>query len=269
MEERINQALVQIEKDLKGISSARNQVEMAVKASTDLQSVVSEYISSVKSLCVGLQAWEASLRAQGDSLSREFDEAITRVNSTCTEIINSFSTVVEQTSTDFKNKAGGIVEKFTEQNKILTERVLEMNALKEDIKKTTTEIQAIKESLAQISKDLKDSQENQDALLNDIKLKIDEIPDIISSATGGINEKVNTLFDKIDNIGSVLSQVYALSQAIKNTSEQIHSTLHSSTESLLKSIESSKNDTAKSIKFNRWLIILGIIIIAVLQFVLR
>ena len=265
----INAALERLEKNLQDLDSARNQVEKAVKASTDLQSVVSEYVSSVKTLCVGLQAWEASLRTRGESLSHEYESAIARVNSTCTEIINSFGTVVKQTSTEFKDKTGSIVEKFTEQNRILTERVQDMNALKEDIKKATTEIQAIKESLSQISKDLKDSQESQDAVLNDIKQKLEAIPNIISTTAEGINAKLSLLEEKADSISSQLSHVDSLGQEIKSVTQQIQSNLQSSTESLISSIESSKNDTAKSININRWITIAAFIILVVLHFIIK
>lgn len=98
MEDRINKALGQLEKDLQKINSARSQVESTVKASTELQKVVSDYVSSVQALCVGLQAWESELRAREGTVSHEYEDAISRVNSTCTEIINSFSTVVKQSN---------------------------------------------------------------------------------------------------------------------------------------------------------------------------
>ena len=207
------------------------------------------------------------MRAQGESLSRDYEAAIARVNSTCTEIINSFGTVVKQTSTDFKDKTGSIVEKFTEQNRILTERVQDLNALKEDIKKATTEIQAIKESISQISKDLKESQENQDAVFNDIKQKIDAIPTVISTTAEGIKEKLSSLQDKADSISSLLSEVYNLGHEIKSATKQIQLTLNSSTESLLSSLESSKTDTAKSININRWITIAAFIILVILHFI--
>ena len=263
----INAALERLEKNLQDLDSARNQVEKAVKASTDLQSVVSEYVSSVKTLCTGLRAWDANLRAHGQSLSHEYESAITRVNSTCTEIINSFSTAVEKSSADFKSKTGSIVEKFTEQNKILTERVQDLNALKEDIKKATTEIQAIKESLSQISKDLRESQGSQDAVLNDIKQKIDAIPTVISTTAEGINEKLSSLQEKADSISSLLLDVNNLGHEIKSATKQIQLTLNSSTESLLSSLETSKTDTAKSININRWITIAAFIILAILHFI--
>lgn len=191
MEDRINKALGQLEKDLQEINSARSQVESTVKASTELQKVVSDYVSSVQALCVGLQAWESELRAREGTVSHEYENAISRVNSTCTEIINSFSTVVKQTSTDFEDKAGSIVEMFTEQNKILTERVQDLNALKEDVKKATTEIQEIKASLSQISQDLMASQESQDSVLEDIKQNVLGLKETVTTVASKLSQEIS------------------------------------------------------------------------------
>ena len=263
MEDRINQALSQLEKDLQEINSAKNQVEKTVNASTELMNVVSKYVSSVKALCVGLRAWETELKSREGRLSHEYEEAISRVNSTCTEIISSFSSIVEKGSGDFKSKISSTLETFTEQNRILTERVQDLNALKDEIKRATSEIHAVKESLSQISKDLKESQESQDAVLNDLKQKCDEI---IGKADG-IAEKIETLHIKADNSSSQLSQLNSLSNEIKTTSDLIHSTLKSSTESLLKTLETSRNETAKNININRWIIIVAFIILLVIHFI--
>lgn len=291
MEDRINKALTQLEKDLQEINSARNQVEKAVKASTDLQSVVSEYVSSVKTLCVGLQAWEANLRAEGESLSHEYEEAISRVNSTCTEIIKSFGTVVEQTSTDFKNKTGNIVEKITEQNRVLTERVQDLNALKEDIKKATTEIQEIKESLSHISTDLKESQDRQDAVLEDIKQDIIGLKEAVTNAASNIsqeishakqdlsdtqnltNSKIDSVAAKADTLATNIVNLTTLCQNIDNSisssKNDLNTTIERFKEDITNVISETKEEINKSGIVNRWIIIVGFIIIAILQYLFK
>ncbi len=263
MEDRINQTLAQLEKDLQEINSARNQVERTVMASTELQKMVSEYVSSVKALCVGLRAWESELSAREGRLAHEYEEVISRVNSTCNEIISSFGSDVEKTSTDFKNKTNPVVEKFTEQIGKLEKHVQDLNALRDEIKKTTGEIESVKESLTQISKELKESQESQDAVLTDLRQKSDEI----LSKADGITVNIESLHNKADNISSQLSQVDSLSHAIKTVSEQIHSTLNSSTGTLLNSLEASKKETAKNININRCIIIVGFIVLIIIHFI--
>ncbi len=287
----INAALERLEKNLQDLDSARNQVEKTVKASTELQSVVSEYVSSVKNLCVGLQAWEANLRAKGDSLSHEYESAIARVNSSCTDIVNSFGTVVEQTSTDFKSKTGSIVEKFTEQNRILTERVQDLNALKDDIKKATSEILVVKESLSQISKDLKESQESQDAVLEDIMQKVSGFNDTVQNAVNNIsqeishakqdlsdtqnqtNSKIDSVAAKADTLATNIANLTTLCQNIDNSISSSIKDLNTSIgrikDDITNVISEAKVEIRKSGIVNRWIIIVGFIIIAILQYLFK
>lgn len=258
-------SLAKMEASLNEVESARKQVESTVNASSELQKEVGEYVSAVKALCVNLQSWESDLRAREGSLSHEYEEAITRVGSTCADVVRSFGTEVEKTSTDFKTKTEPVIERFTEQIGKLDKHAQDLNALKDEIKKATSEIQTVKESLSQISKDLKDSQESQDTVLNDLKQMSDKI---ISKAVY-IARQIEALHEKADNISSLISQLNLLNQEIKSVTDDIKLTLRSSTDSLLNSIELSKNNTAKSLKINRWIIIAGIILLGVLQFLLR
>lgn len=242
-------SLAKMEASLNEVESARKQVESTVNASSELQKKVREYVSAVKDLCVKLQSWESVLQAREKSISREYEEAITRVGSTCAEVIRSFETEVEKTSTDFKAKTKPVIERFTEQIGKLDKHVQDLNALKDEVNKAMSEIQNVKESLSHISKDLKESQESQDAVLNELKQKCDQV------------------LSKTEGISSQLSQVNSLSREIKTASQQIHSTLNSSTQSLLISLEASKNETAKAIIINRWLMIAAFIILLIIHFV--
>lgn len=291
MEDRINKALGQLEKDLQEINSARSQVESTVKASTELQKVVSDYVSSVQALCVGLQAWESELRAREGTVSHEYENAISRVNSTCTEIINSFSTVVKQTSTDFEDKAGSIVEMFTEQNKILTERVQDLNALKEDVKKATTEIQEIKASLSQISQDLMVSQESQDSVLEEIKQNVLGLKETVTTVASKLSQEIshakqdlldtqNLTSSKIDSVSAKADTLAANIANLTTLCQNIDHSISSSIKDLNTSIEKIKDDitnviseTKEEIKksgtVNRWIIIVGFIMIAILQYLFK
>ena len=280
MEDRINQALMQLEKDLQSINSAREQVESTVKASTELQKVVGEYVTSVKKLCIGLKAWEDDLSSRGAALSGEFERAVSQINTSCTTVITTFNSSVEKSTNEFKSKSENTIEKFTSQNAILTERVQELNKLRDEIKTATAEIQSIKESLTQISKDLKESQDGQDAVLNDIKQTVSEIPGIINNNANNIIERIESLNQglsadiaslqgKADNLNSELSQVKSLCYDIKTAANQLNSNLQSSKESLLSAIVQSKEETAKSISINRWLTIAAFIILVIIHLILK
>ena len=280
MEDRINQALMQLEKDLQSINSAREQVDSTVKASTELQKVVGEYVTSVKKLCIGLKAWEDDLSSRGAALSGEFERAVSQINTSCTTIITTFNSSVEKSINEFNSKSKNAIEKFTSQIAILTERVQELNKLRDEIKTATAEIQSIKEGLTQISKDLKESQDGQDAVLNDIKQTVSKIPDIINnndnnfierieSLKQGLSADIASLQGKADILNSELLAVKSLCHDIKSATDRLNSNLQSSKESFLSEIARSKEETLKSANINRWLIVAGIIILAILQFVYK
>ena len=280
MEDRINQALIQLENDLRNINSAREQVESTVKASAELQKVVGDYVSSVKKLCIGLRSWEEDLSSRGTAISEEYERAVSQISSSCTTVITTFNSSVEKSINEFKSKSESTVEKFENQNTILTERVQDLNKLRDEIKTATTVIQTIKEGLSQISKDLKESQDGQDAVLKDIKQIVSEIPDIINnnannfierieSLKQGLSADIASLQGKADNLNFELSVVKSLCHDIKSATDRLNSNLQSSKESLLSEMARSKEETLKSANINRWLIVVGVIILAILQFVLK
>lgn len=273
MEDKINQALVQLENELQGIVSAREQVEKTVKSSTDLQKVVGEYVSSVKTLCVGLQVWEKDLEARETSLSAEFESSITHLNSLCTAITTAFHTDVVKIGTEFKTKTETTLSQFVEQNIKLSEKVLALDTLSNEIKKAIDEIKPIKESLTQLSKDLIDSQTEQDIVLDDIKQKVIEIPVIVKGYTDAIIRKLDTINQGLNTIlNSTNIKIDLLNEKadnLKNVSAKLQSILQSSSESITNAISASKEETAKAININRWIIIIGIIILAALQIIIK
>lgn len=273
MDDKINQALVQIENELEGIVSARKQVEETIKSSTDLQKVVSEYVSSVKKLADRLKLWDEDLSTRENSLSEAIESAISQLSATSTAIITAFHTDVVKIATEFKTQTESTLSQFVEQNKKLEDFVQKLNALHDEIKKAIAEIAPIKEKLDQISKDLNDSQKEQDVILGDIKQKVTDIPATIKGYTDAIIEKLETINQGLktilDSTNTKIDLLNEKADNLKNATAQILSTIQSTSETLTNAIMSSKEETARSININRWIIIIGIIILAALQFILK
>ena len=80
---------------------------------------------------------------------------------------------------------------------------------------------------------------------------------------------IASLQGKADNLNSELSEVKSLCHDIKSATDRLNSNLQSSKESFLSEIARSKEETLKSANINRWLIVAGIIILAILQFVYK
>ena len=244
----INSALERLEKNLSELDSARSQVLQSVNASNDLVKMVTQYVTAVKNLAANLEKWETSLRGRESELNGEFGSAIISIRQTCSEVISAFNVDVSKASSDFKKDTDKTLVKFAEQNDKLAERVAELVALREQIKKATNEILVLKDSLDQISKDLKESQEAQDKTLNDIQQKVIELPaslhseavsviqsitsvetsltDVITGSKNELDNKIATELSKIElRIVNVESLCEGISSSVETFSGQITSIL--------------------------------------------
>ena len=251
-------SLAKMEASLNEVESARKQVESTVKASSELQKEVREYVSAVKALCVSLQSWASDLRAREGSLSREIEEAITRVDSACTVVIRSFETEVEKTCTDFKTQTEPVIERFAEQVDKLAEKVNDLETLREQIKKTTAEIESVKRSLNEILKELKESQDEQDESLSDIQQKVTNLPSQvhdetlsviqnIKSTEATLKESVNLVISKADEIIETTKSISSNLDGINTLCQNINSSIISSTTNLTNVIIGAKNDVRNKI----------------------
>ena len=267
------QTIEQLKSTLSEISSAREQVEKTVKSSTDLQKVVEDYVASVKTLCVGLNAWNDSLGDFGNDLRERYEKAISKLITSCSEIITTFHTDVGKIATVFKTQTEDTISKFEKQNNTLSDKVKELGVLRDEIKTAIAEIAPIKESLSQLSKELKESQKEQDIVLDDIRQKATNIPATIKGYTDAIVEKLETINQGLktilENTNTKIDLLNEKADYLKSVSSQILSVLQSSTTSITSAIATSKKETAKSITINRWIIIIGIIMLAVLQVFLK
>lgn len=260
MEERINQALVQLESDLKNLSSAREQVEKTVKSGNDLQKTVGEYIVIVRTFCDSLKnyedylnVWEDNLRARGTSLGHEIESAIADIERSCSTVITHFNTKVDDIKNSFQTETKKTLDSFIEENSKLSTHIEELNSLRTQIKETSNEIQLVKESLYQISKDLKESQDEQDEALNDIQQKVTNLPlsvhevalsiiqavanseTILKEAVNATSAKTEELFNKTNILSSNVDGLNTLCQ-------NINSSVISSTTNLTNVLIASKDE---------------------------
>ena len=287
----INTALERLEKNLSELDSARSQVLQSVNASNDLLKMVTQYVTAVKNLAANLEVWESSLRGRESDLHGEFGSAITSIKQTCTDIISAFKVDVNKASSDFKKDTDKTLEKFTEQNDKLAERVSELVALREQIKKATAEIESVKSALNEILKELNDSQDEQDATLEDLKTKVSGLNEKVENSKGTVlqavtdskqslsailnqtNEKIDGVSGKTDALASNVASLTTICQNIdtlvKSSTNSITSTINKAKDEVISAIQDSKAETLKSATINRWLIVAGIIILAILQYVFK
>ena len=287
----INSALERLEKNLSELDSARSQVMQSVNASNDLLKMVTQYVAAVKKLAASLEEWESSLSGRESELHGEFGSAIASIKQTCTDIISAFKVDVNKATLDFKKDTDKTLEKFIEQNDKLAERVTELVALREQIKKATEEIESVKSALNEILKELKDSQDEQDATLEDLKAKVTGLNEKIENSKVAVlqaithseqslsailhqtNEKIDSVSGKADALASNVASLTTICQNIdtlvQSSTNSITATINKVKDEVISAIQESKEETLKSANINRWLIVAGIITLAILQLVFK
>ena len=287
----INSALERLEKNLSELDSARSQVMQSVNASNDLLKMVTQYVAAVKKLAASLEEWESSLSGRESELHGEFGSAIASIKQTCTDIISAFKVDVNKATLDFKKDTDKTLEKFIEQNDKLAERVIELVALREQIKKATEEIESVKSALNEILKELKDSQDEQDATLEDLKAKVTGLNEKIENSNVVVlqaiahseqslseilnqtNEKIDGVSGKTDalarNVASLTTICQNIDTLVQSSTNSIITTINTAKDEIVSAIQDSKAETLKSANINRWLIVAGIITLAVLQFIFK
>ena len=205
--------------------------------------------------------------------------------------MSAFKVDVNKATLDFKKDTDKTLEKFTEQNDKLAERVTELVALREQIKKATEEIESVKSALKEILKELKDSQDEQDATLEDLKTKVTCLNEKIENSKVAVlqaithseqslsailhqtNEKIDGVSGKADALASNVASLTTICQKIdtlvQSSTNSITSTINKSKDEVIIAILESKAETIKATNINRWLIVAGIIILAVLQYIFK
>lgn len=254
----INAALERLEKNLQNLDSAREQVENTVNASNNLRQIVRDYIESITELRSDIQEWEERLKQSQDGLSTRAQDAFAALKTSCDTI-----------SAEFKSSTNDILNRFSEQNSIFTERVDELITLREVFKSSMSEINTIKEILTGLTMVFNKSKENQDLALSNIIGRVAELPVTVKDYIDGVAQqmderhrefcqkidnlitKAEIIIQKLDSLTKICNNVQKTCNDIKNSIDDVKNTVTAYNESL-----------SKSININRWIIIAGIMILA-------
>ena len=259
----INAALERLEQNLQNLDSARKQVENTVKSSNELRQTVSEYVESLTRFRSELLQWEEHLKQLESGLSAEVHNAFVTLEASC-----------EKISTGFKVSTDKTLSKFTEQNKILTERVNDLNTLRQELKSSMSEITTIKDILTNLTSVLTASQQDQDQALANIIGKVAELPVTVKGYTDDVvqqmDERHRTFNQKIEEsiskTESVIQKIDILTVSCNNIQEKCDD-IKASLNELKQFIDNSNASISKSININRWITIIAFVILIILLFI--
>ena len=229
----INSALERLETNLQNIDSARQQVEDTVASSIKLQKAIETYTSDVNEMCKK----------------------------------------VEDSASDFDNKTRKDLENFSQHNAVLSEQVNKLKSLRDEIVKTSNEIQEVKLFLSTISNDLKDSQGKQDEILNQISNNVSKIPNDINLAKDCFIKQISTskneLINNVTDLNEKVKIIDGKCNDIKETISDVFESINTSTTSIISSIKEAQKNTSKRIDLYSWLIIASLIALIITLFIIK
>lgn len=259
----INSALERLENNLKDIDSARLQVEKTITSSNNLQSTISSFVKSLKSLHGDVENLIADLERYQTLKKSDLEASVDNFKSSCDSAISAFNNSIELSSSTFKTKMDATLSSIQGESTKLATQVKELIALKDTLNSSTNATKGLENKLDTVSRDINQSLKNQDTVLSSIKtiadntkVQIGSIVSMLESNFASLNSDAKSI---IDNTNTIISKQAEL----KETCGKIESEL----DLIKKSTEAIFNSLNKDIKMNRMLIIIGIIILVALQFV--
>lgn len=242
----INSALERLEKNLKDIDSARKQVEQTIESSNSLQAVVANYVSSLDSLQANVKNLIEDISSYQRVKSSEFNESITAMKSSCDTIVELFEGKLNSSSEKLKSGMTDTLGTFVAENSKLAGHVSELAALKESLNTATAEVKEVEKKLDKISADINKSQQDQDKVLESIKASIELVKTQIDSSKTDVIKKGD----------SVIAAIGDTKTSIKADLDDVH-----------RFVEMSKDIIKKNMNLNRWILIGGLIVLAILHFI--
>ena len=208
-------SLAKLESTLQEVESAKNQVKQTVDAYVILQKQIKEYTQSLDSIRSSIQGIISDIRAKGSELGSEAAgilasfEASTRkllisLNESTSNVLEELKTNLSIANEDFTNKSKDVATEFKnstdEQLAKLQQSVLALQkcttlleALQASIRDVLSQIDLIRQEIAELKQSLESSQNAQDIILSEIKIDLNSISNSLSI----LNDYQNKAFSEI------------------------------------------------------------------------
>ena len=286
-------SLAKLETSLKEIESAKSQVKQTVDAYDILQKQINDYTQSLDSIKGSIQAIIADLQSQRASLGEEASGLTAALEAKANHLFAQLFESSQNSLDTLKDNLATIKEVFSREGKSITdsfkkntdEELAELKTiiqslkdcaqklltLDESIKNTLTEINQMRQVVAELKQALMDSQGSQDTVLNNIQESINALSQKDEQAFSDLSksleaskeaqiELMNGLKDKIEILLKNQEDAFSgVSQSIESIRKEQESSF-SKIGSLLKSdAEKTEQFVASILKENRLLRILSII----------
>lgn len=286
-------SLAKLETSLKEIESAKSQVKQTVDAYDILQKQISDYTQSLDSIKGSIQAIISDLQSQRASLGEEASGLTASLEAKANQLFAQLSESSQNSLDTLKGNLATINEVFSREGKSITdsfkkntdEELAELKTiiqslkdcaqtlltLDESIKNTLTEINQMRQEVAELKQALMDSQGSQDTVLNNIQDSINALSQKDEQAFSDLSKSLessnevqialsNGIKEILDSLSKNQEEAFSgVSQSIESVRKEQESSF-SKIESHLKSnAEKTEQFVASILKENRILRILSIV----------
>ena len=185
-------SLAILESTLQEVESAKNQVKQTVDAYDILQKQIKEYTQSLDSIKTSIQGILSDINSQRTSLGQEAMGITAALESKCNQLLETLKTDLAAANETFAKEGKIITDSFKKSTddelanlrttvQSLKECTTSLLALSESIKDTLSQINQLRQEIAELKQSLESSQGAQDALLSEIKSGINSLTDSLGS----------------------------------------------------------------------------------------
>jgi len=272
----INTSLERLEKNLLEVDSARKQLEKIIATSNSLQEIIGKYTGSLDVLSKDVSLLISEVQRYQNILTSDLRAEIDRIKESCDGVIAQFNFDLKTSTDFFESKFTDTISMYKSENSKLTEQVNKLATLQDSFIKVSNIVNDVDKKINILSKTLQESQEEQNKAITNIKTNIDNFPtfvksqisDVLStienhvsdlnSRTEELTTKVNQGILKLDNIISEVSEIKSICKSMKNDTDNIKN-----------SVESNKKTITSALNVNRWILIVGFIVMVALNIVFK
>lgn len=256
-------SLAKLETSLKEIESAKSQVKQTVDAYDILQKQISDYTQSLDSIKGSIQAIISDLQSQRASLGEEASGLTASLEAKANQLFAQLSESSQNSLDTLKGNLATINEVFSREGKSITDsfkkntddELAELKTiiqslkdcaqtlltLDESIKNTLTEINQMRQEVAELKQALMDSQGSQDTVLNIIQDSINALSQKDEQAFSDLSKSLESSSkNSVTILNGIQDNLNALAQKLQDVFSELKGKMDSSKEeqiSLLNNIK--------------------------------
>lgn len=223
----INVALERLEQNLKDISSAHEQVESVVSASSQLQIKVGTFVSEVAKFSQQVEKMVQTIADRGDKDVENFKTSLKKLDKECSAFVSLMDDKTHEIANDFEEKTIKASDSIKSGVEFIQNEVDKIEKAKNDLLSALNVVMILKDDIGDLMKELKKTQSAQNEDLDKIKSdvlhlieKTDELSKIESKSTESLLKQESVLSQlslSLNSVNTALSGISPLIQTIQSS----------------------------------------------------